>query len=88
MPHGDQSGGAINAARGYHTAPFTCVGGFSRTGPAWLSFVRSDGAVVHAYEVEPGECGGLAVNGVRWLIDRGSAWNPIARIVRVSAGRG
>jgi hypothetical protein len=68
---------AINAIKDYYTAPVTCAGGFRSAGPAWLSFVRPNGSMVRAYEDGPGACGGLAVNGVRWLIDPGKVWNLI-----------
>jgi hypothetical protein len=80
--------GAINALDGYHTRPFVCTGGFTRTGPAWLTFLRPNGAVVHAFEEGPGECLGLAVNGVRWLIDRGRVWNLMLQDTRAAHGRG
>jgi hypothetical protein len=65
---------SINAVSEYHTVSGVCMGGLSLVGPAWLSFVRPNGSVVHAYENGPGWCGGLAVNGFRWLIDPGSVW--------------
>lgn len=80
---------AVNKAADYHTAPIECIGAGLRTiGPAWLSFVRPNGTAVHAYEQGPGKCFGLAVNGVRWLVDRGQAWQLIEKIVRMSGGRG
>jgi hypothetical protein len=77
----------INAIKEHYTASVNCFGGLSRTGPAWLSFVRPNGSVVHAFESGPGVCGGLAVNGVRWLIDPGRVWNLIIRIVRQQQAR-
>ena len=79
---------AINAIRGYRTVMPMCLGGLSLTGPAWLTFVRPSGSVVHAYESGPGECEGLAVNGVRWLLDPGRVWNLITSVVpRPPAGK-
>jgi len=78
---------AINAIRGYRTVMPMCLGGLSLTGPAWLTFVRPSGSVVHAYESGPGACLGLAVNGVRWLLDPGRVWNLITSVVpRTPAG--
>jgi hypothetical protein len=74
----------INAVSGYHTVSPLCSGGLSLVGPAWLSFIRPDGTVVHAFESGPGECGGLAVNGVRWLTDEGAVWKQILTL----GGRG
>lgn len=76
---------AINRLTGYHTDLPLCSGGGASSGPAWLSFVRRNGSVVHAFEGAPGVCGGLAVNGVRWLIDTGSVWNQINAL---AGGRG
>jgi hypothetical protein len=73
---------AINAIKDYYTAPVTCAGGFSPVGPAWLSLIRPDGSVVHAYETGTGACGGLAVNHVRWLIDRGAVWRQIVALAK------
>lgn len=67
----------INAITEYHTVSGVCSGGLSLVGPAWLTFVRSDGSVVHAFESGWGWCGGLAVNGFRSLIDPGSVWELI-----------
>jgi hypothetical protein len=67
----------INAITEYHTVSGFCSGGLSLVGPAWLSFVRPGGSVVHAFESGPGGCAGLAVNGFRWFIDRGSLWTQI-----------
>jgi len=59
-----------------------CSGGLSLASPAWLSFVRPNGSVAHAYESGSGVCGGgLAVNGVGWMIDDGRVWNLIGRVV-------
>jgi hypothetical protein len=71
----------INAISEYHTVSGICSGGLSLVGPAWLSFVRPGGSVIHAFETGPGGCGGLAVNGFRWFIDRGSLWNLIRATV-------
>jgi hypothetical protein len=68
---------SINAITEYHTVLGICNGGLSLFGPAWLSFVRSNGSVVRGYENGPGICGGLAVNGIRWLVDTGPIWNLI-----------
>lgn len=77
---------AINAIMGYHSTAVVCMGGPARTvGPAWLSFVRPNGTVVHAYESGPGVCGGLAVNGLGWLIDPGFVWN---EVLSLTGGRG
>ncbi|HEX6510545.1 MAG TPA: hypothetical protein VF221_23195 [Chloroflexota bacterium] len=78
--------GAINAIKEFHTVSGLCLGGLGLTGPAWLSFVRPDGSVVHAFETGPGVCGGLAVNGARWLIDGGQVFNLIQRLVRGATG--
>jgi hypothetical protein len=78
---------AINGITKRRTVLLTCPGPQRLTGPAWISFVRPDGSVVHAFENGPaGGCGGgLALNGVRWLADPGNVWN---QIVRLSRGRG
>ncbi|MGI8968651.1 MAG: hypothetical protein ACR2GA_06070 [Chloroflexota bacterium] len=75
----------INSIRGYRTILGICFGGLRLEGPAWFSLVRTDGSIVHAYETGPGVCGGLAVNGVRWLTDPGSVWS---RILGLTSGRG
>lgn len=77
---------AVNAIKDYHTASGICLGGFSLNGPVWLSFIRPHGSVVHAFESGPGGCGGLGVNGVRWLVDRGRVWNLVMAISRAGAG--
>jgi hypothetical protein len=41
------------------------------------SHPRADGSVAHAYELGPGWCGGLAVNGVGWMVDSGKVWKQI-----------
>ena len=62
-----------------------CSGGrLNPPGPAWLSFVRPNRSVVHAFETGPGDCGGLAVNGVRWLTDSGAVWN---QVLALTGGR-
>ncbi len=72
---------SINSITGYYTVSGICRGRLSLVGPAWLSFVRPDGSVAHAYESQG--CGeGLAVNGVGWLMDDGRVWNLIGRIVK------
>lgn len=71
---------AINGLTGYFTVPGVCSGGLSLVGPAWLTFVRPHGPAAHAFESGPGVCGGLAVNGVRWLIDDGRVWGLITRV--------
>ncbi len=59
-----------------------CSGGLSLAGPAWIPFLHPNGTSDHAFEVGPGVCGGgLAVNGVRWLVDGGRLWNLITRLV-------
>lgn len=73
---------AINNIRGYHRVSGICAGGPSQFGPAYLAFVHPNGLVEHAFEIGPGGCGGLAVNGVRWLIDRGAVWNRILHVAR------
>jgi len=50
-------------------------------GPAWLTFIRPNHSAVRAYESGPGECGGLAVNGVGWVKDTGPVWNAIRALV-------
>lgn len=72
----------VNAVTEYFTVPTVCVGGFTPIGPMWLSFVRPNGSIAHAYETLPGACGGLAVNGVRWLIDRGAVYYTVVARVR------
>lgn len=76
---------AINRIKEYRAIAPVCFGAVRLTGPAWLSFVRADGTVVHAYEIGPGACGGLAVNGVRWLTDGGQVWK---RILVLAGGQG
>ena len=78
---------AINGITKRRTVLLRCPGPLRLTGPAWLSFVRSDGSVAHAFEDgTAGGCGGgLAVNGVRWLADPGNVWN---QILKLSRGRG
>lgn len=49
-------------------------------GPAWLSFVRPNGSIVHVYEIGPGACGGPTVNGVRRITDEGTVWNLILAV--------
>ncbi len=71
---------SINAITEYYTVSGLCLGGLSLIGPAWLTFVRPNGTTVHAYESGPGYCGGLAVNGTRWLLDDGAVWNLIGRL--------
>jgi hypothetical protein len=76
---------AINSLQDFHGEPVTCFGGLMSEGPAWLSFVRPNGTVVHAFELGPGVCLGLAVNGKRRLIDPNRVW-PL--IQALTAGRG
>jgi hypothetical protein len=81
---------AIDEMTGYQTVVGVCFGGIERPppiAPVWLSFVRPDGAVVHAFaDGAGGPCGGgFAVNGVRWLISGASAWKQILHLAR--AGR-
>lgn len=72
---------SINSITGYYTVSGNCRGGRSLVGPVWLSFVRPDGSVAHAYESQG--CGeGLSVNGVGWLMDDGRVWNLIGRVVK------
>jgi hypothetical protein len=75
---------AINSVGGYHTVPALCLGGGAARfgGPAWLAFIRPDSSAVHAYEIGPGACLGLAVNSRRWLIDTGVVWKQILRLTR------
>ncbi|MGH2444316.1 MAG: hypothetical protein ACRDFX_14265 [Chloroflexota bacterium] len=77
---------AVNNVKGYRTAFGVCAGGFSRDGPAWISFVRPNGSVSHAFESGPGGCGELAVNHVRGLLDRGAVWNQLLSFVSHAAG--
>jgi len=73
--------GAIDGIGAAYTVPATCFGGLHTTGPAWLTFVRTDGSQVHAFEAGPGVCGGgLAVNGFRWLLDPGTVWSLILKL--------
>lgn len=78
---------AMDGIKKRRTVVLTCPGPQRLTGPAWISLIRSNGSVVHAFEDGPaGGCGGgLAINGVRWLADPGTVWN---QIVRLSRGRG
>lgn len=82
---------AINALREYRDYPsaIPCAGGGGpATGPFWLSFVRPNGSVVHAYADGPGYAacgGGLAVNGVRWLMGAGGVWH---QLLNLAGGRG
>jgi hypothetical protein len=78
--------GAINGITKRRTVLLTCPGPQRLTGPAWISFIRPGGSVVHAFENGPaGGCGGgLALGGVRWLADNGNVWNQIVRL----SGRG
>jgi hypothetical protein len=76
---------SIDSIKAAFSVPTVCFGGLATTGPAWMTFVRADGSTVHAYETGPGACGGLAVNGFRWLLDPGKVWS---LILRVTAGRG
>jgi hypothetical protein len=69
--------GVIDGISAAYTVPTTCFGGLRTTGPAWLTFVRADESQVHAFEAGPGVCGGLAVNGFRWLLDPGTVWSLI-----------
>jgi hypothetical protein len=70
---------AVNAIKGYRTVRPVCFGGgLGLDGPIWMSFVRSNGSEVHAFESGPGSCfGGLAVNGARWLVDIGAVWKQV-----------
>lgn len=73
---------AIDEMTGYQTVIGICYGGVGPPppiAPVWLSFLRPDGTVVHAFaNGAGGPCGGgFAVNGVRWLIGGVSAWNQI-----------
>jgi hypothetical protein len=80
---------AINRITVYQTVFGLCSGGGggSYTGPAWLSFIRPDGTVAHAFANGPGSAcgGGFAVNGVRWLTGGIGAWN---QILSLAGGRG
>lgn len=73
----------VNAYIGNHGV--VCPGPLRLVGPAWLTFTRPNGTASHAFEWFPGICGGLAVNGVRWLIDDGRVWK---RILALSGGKG
>jgi hypothetical protein len=73
----------INAIRGYRTVLPVCYGGGpGGPSPAWLSFVKPNGTVIHAYEIGPGACGGLAVNHVRWMTDGGAVWKQIQALAK------
>lgn len=76
---------AINAIRGRRSVLPVCAGGVGGSGPAWLSFVKANGTMVHAFERGPGACNGLAVNGIRWLTDDGPVWQAVLTLTR---GRG
>jgi hypothetical protein len=76
---------AINSLKGRRTVFPICSGGLSLVGPMWLAFVRRDGSVQHAYETLWGPCGGLAVNGVRGLLDTGIVWK---QVIALTGGRG
>jgi hypothetical protein len=68
---------AIDRIRGSRSVRTFCPGPPQRIGPAWLTFIRADGSRVHAFEMSPGACGGLSVNGAGWMIDPGGVWKQI-----------
>jgi hypothetical protein len=71
---------AIDRIRGSRSVRTFCPGPPQRIGPAWLTFIRADGSRVHAFEMSPGACGGLSVNGAGWMIDPGGVWKQILRL--------
>jgi hypothetical protein len=68
---------AIDAITAAFTVSTACFGRGDPPGPIWLTFIRANGTKVHAFEFGPGPCGGLAVNGFRWLLDPGTVWRLI-----------
>lgn len=82
---------AINGLTEYQTVPGLCVGGGGGTSgvstPIWLSFVRPDGSIEHAFYGGEGACGGLAVNGYRWLIDQGQVWGVLQTLAPLGHGK-
>jgi hypothetical protein len=78
---------AMNGLSDYHTQTISCFGRASALGPVWLTFIHPSGTAVHAFEAGVGDCGGVAVNGVRWLTDPGRVWDLIVQIVRQPPAR-
>lgn len=82
---------AVDSLTQYQSVRGACVGsGIPGPGvntPVWLSFVRADGSVVHAYDLGAGACLGLAVNGYRWLIDDGRVSSLLLSLVTPSRGK-
>lgn len=79
---------AMNHARRVGFVLMPCPGGGVLRGvipgPAWLSFVRGDGHVVHAWQTSP--CGGYGVNSADWLEHSDALiWSMILSLV---GGRG
>ena len=70
---------AINSLTQYYSVRGICMTPNVGPGPARIAFVRANGTVVHACESNPGACGALSVNGVRWLNDTGKVWKLILR---------
>lgn len=82
---------AINSITAYQTVISFChpgVGPPPPIQPVWLSFIRPNGTVVHAFaDGSGGACGGgFAANGARWLIFGVRAWNQVLALV--TGGRG
>jgi hypothetical protein len=67
----------IDRIRSSRSVRTFCPGPLQLTGPAWLTFIRADGSRAHAFEMGPGMCGGLSVNGAGWMIDPGVVWRQI-----------
>jgi hypothetical protein len=81
---------AIDGITAAYRARTVCFGGGggglgTNLGPVWLTFIRPNGSKVHAFEDGPGECGGLAVNGFRWLLDPDAVWS---LVLPLAQGRG
>jgi hypothetical protein len=76
---------AIDAITSAFAVRSVCFGqqrGPGSVGPIWITFVRRNGTKVHAFEFGPGQCGGLAVNGFRWLLDPDTVWPLITPLAR------
>lgn len=71
---------AIDHIQGSRSVRNFCPGPMQRVGPAWFTFIRTDGSRVHGFEMGPGVCGGLSVNGAGWMIDRGAVWKQILEL--------
>jgi hypothetical protein len=72
---------AINRVRTVRSVVYPCPGGGPGPGPAWLTFVRPNRTVIHAFELSA--CEGLTVNRVGWIDDPGAgAWRQIISLTR------